>query len=58
MAISTDHQMEKFKEKILQVMGPLSQHWKGLGDARNESSARRSDILKTKDKTLLKQRHY
>ena len=36
--ITTDHQMEKFQEKILQVMGPLSRLWKGLEDARNESS--------------------
>ena len=37
-AISTDQQMEKFQEKILQVMGPLSRLWKGLEDVRNESS--------------------
>ena len=30
--ITTDHQMEKFWEKILQVMGPLSRLWKGLED--------------------------
>ena len=36
--ITTDHQMEKFQEKILQVMGPLSRLWKGLVDVRNESS--------------------
>ena len=29
-AISIDHQMEKFQEKILQVMGPLSQLQEGL----------------------------
>ena len=36
--ISTDHQMKKFQEKILQVMGPSSRLWKGLEDVRNESS--------------------
>ena len=36
--ITTDHQMEKFHEKNLQVMGPLSRLWKGLEDVRNESS--------------------
>ena len=30
--------MGKFQEKILQVMGPLSRLWKGLEDARNDSS--------------------
>ena len=30
--ITTDHQMEKFQEKPLQVMGPLSRLWKGLED--------------------------
>ena len=36
--ITTDHQMEKFQEEILQVMGPLSRLWKGLEDVQNESS--------------------
>ena len=36
--ITTDHQMEKFQEKILQVRGPLSRLWKGLENVRNESS--------------------
>ena len=36
--IMTDHQMERFQEKILQVMDPLSRLWKGLEDVRNESS--------------------
>ena len=31
-AITTDHQIEKFQEKILQDMGPLSRLWKGLED--------------------------
>ena len=35
--ISTDHQMEKTQEKLLQVMGLLSRLWKGLEDVRNES---------------------
>ena len=35
----TDHQMEKFQETFLQVMGPLSWLWKGLEDVSNESSA-------------------
>ena len=30
--ITTDQQMEKFQEKILQVMGPLSRLLKGLED--------------------------
>ena len=30
--ITTDHQMEKFQEKLLQVMGSLSRLWKGLED--------------------------
>ena len=38
MAISSDDQMEKFEEKILQVMSPLSRLWKGLEDVWNESS--------------------
>ena len=38
MAISSDDQMEKSEEKILQVMSPLSRLWKGLEDVRNESS--------------------
>ena len=38
LVITTDHQMEKFQEKILQVRGPLSRLWKGLEDVRNESS--------------------
>ena len=36
--ITTDHQTEKFQEKFLQVIGPLSRLWKGLEDVRNESS--------------------
>ena len=36
--ITTDHQMEKFQEKILQVRGPLSRLWKELENVRNESS--------------------
>ena len=36
--ITTDHQMEKFQEEILQVMGPLSRLWKRLEDVQNESS--------------------
>ena len=36
--IATDHQIEKFQEKIFQVMGPLSRLWKGLEDVQNESS--------------------
>ena len=36
--VTTDHQMEKFQEKTLQVMGPLSRLWKGLEDVRNECS--------------------
>ena len=36
--IRIDHQMEKFQENILQVMGPLSRLWKGSDDVRNESS--------------------
>ena len=35
---ATDHQMEKFQGKILQVVGPLSRLWKGLEDIRNEFS--------------------
>ena len=31
-AISTDHQMEKFQEKILQAMGPFKQPWKRSKD--------------------------
>ena len=38
MAISSDHQMEKFEEKFLQVMSPLSRLWKVLEDVRSESS--------------------
>ena len=37
-AISTDHQMEKFQEKILQAMGPFKQLWKRLKDVWNEFS--------------------
>ena len=29
-AITTDHQMEKFQEKFLNAMGPLSRLWKEL----------------------------
>ena len=36
--ITTDHQIEKLREKIFQVLGPLSRLWKGLEDVRNESS--------------------
>ena len=36
--ITTDHQVEKFQERHLQVMGPSSWLWKGLEDVRNESS--------------------
>ena len=36
--ITTDHQMEKFQEKILRVMGLLSWPWNRLENARNESS--------------------
>ena len=35
---TTDNQIGKFEEKILQVMGPLSWLWKGLEDIQNESS--------------------
>ena len=35
--VTTDHQIEKFQETILQVMVPLSRLWKGLEDVRNES---------------------
>ena len=27
--MTSDHQMERFQEKILEVMGPLSRFWKG-----------------------------
>ena len=37
MAVSTDHQTEKFQENILQVMGPLSQIPIGLENVQNES---------------------
>ena len=37
-AISTDHQMEKFQEKMLQFMGPLSRLCKGLKGVQNEYS--------------------
>ena len=37
-AISTDHQMEKFQEKILQAMGPFKQLWKRLKDVWNKFS--------------------
>ena len=36
--ITTDSQMGKFQEKILQVMGPLIRLCMGLEDVRNESS--------------------
>ena len=36
--ITNHHQMRKFQEKVLLVMGPLSRLWKGLEDVRNESS--------------------
>ena len=36
--ITTDHQMEKLQEKIMQVMGLLSRLWKGLEDVRNKTS--------------------
>ena len=36
--ISTDQHMEKFQEKFLQVMDPLSRLCKGLEGVRNESS--------------------
>ena len=35
--ITTDQQMGKFQEKILQVIGPLSRLWKGGEDVRNDS---------------------
>ena len=38
MVITTDHQMEKFLEKLLQVRGLLSWLWRKLEDIRNESS--------------------
>ena len=37
VAIS-DHQMERFQGKILEVMGPLSRLWKGLEDIRKAPS--------------------
>ena len=66
--ITTDHQMEKFQEKILQVMGPLSrllieQTTLLLGQASlSVSYARHLNILKTllkdppKAKKLLKEK--
>ena len=38
MAISTDRQMEKFQERFLRVMSPLSRPWRGMEDVLNESS--------------------
>ena len=36
--VTNHHEMRKFQEKVLQIMGPLSRLWKGLEDVRNESS--------------------
>ena len=36
MAVSTDHQTEKFQENILQVMGPLSRIPIGLENVQNK----------------------
>ena len=36
--ITSDNQMRKIQEKVLQVMGPLPRLWKGLGNVWNESS--------------------
>ena len=36
MAVSTDHQTEKFQANILQVMGPLSRILIGLENVQNK----------------------
>ena len=35
---TSDHQMERFQGKILEVMDPLSRLWKGLEDIRKAPS--------------------
>ena len=54
LVITTDHQTEKFQEKILQVRGPLSRLWKGLEDVRNESSEA-AEVLVDTFATLIEQ---
>ena len=54
LVITTDHQMEKFQEKILQVTSQLSRIWKALEDVRNESSEA-AEVLVDTFATLIEQ---
>ena len=52
---TSDHQMERFQGKILEVMGPLSHLWKGLEDICKASSDKAAEVPVDKFVTLVEQ---
>ena len=48
----SDHQMERFQGKILEVMGPLSRLWKGLEDIRKAPSDKAVEVPKRRIRNL------
>ena len=52
---TSDHQMERFQGKILDVMGPLSRLWKGLEELRKASSDKAVEVPVYKFVTLVEQ---
>ena len=52
---TSDHQMEKFQGKILEVMDPLSRLWKGLEDIRKAPSDETVELPVDKFVTLVEQ---
>ena len=53
--MTSDHQMERFQGKILEVIGPLSHLWKGLKDIRKAPSDKTVDVPVDKSVTLVEQ---
>ena len=52
---TSDHQMERFQGKILDVMGPLSRLWKGLEDLRKASPDEAVEVSVDKFVTIVEQ---
>ena len=52
---TSDHQMERFQGKILEVMGPLFRLWRGLEDIRKAPSDEAVEVAVNKFVTLVEQ---
>ena len=52
---TSDHEIERFQEKILEVMGPSSRLWKGLEDIRKAPSDEAVEVPVDKFVTLVEQ---